>query len=283
MKIAVAGGKGGSGKTFIATNLASYISEKEKTALVDLDVEEPNSALFIRGEISNSETVYKMIPEWNGSECTLCGKCQTVCNFHAVLKVKDSIMILPELCHSCYACSELCPTSSLPMNPKRIGTLTHYRTKNLDFVESKLDIGEEQAVPLISRTNDYMNYHLKDNISICDCPPGTACPAVESVKDADLVILVAEPTTFGFHDFKLIVKAMKELGKRITVVINKSGIGNQYTADYCRENNIPVIAEVPHDRKLAEYYSRGELVYDKFEAVTAAFEKIYRYIKETLK
>mgnify|MGYP001164519393 CR=1 FL=1 len=203
-----------------------------------------------------------------------------VCNFHAVLKVKEAIMVFPELCHSCYACSEMCPASSLPVKERDIGRINHIRSGGLDFVEAKLNVGEEQAVPLISQTNDYIDYHLKDIISICDCPPGTACPAVESVKDADLVILVAEPTTYGFHDFRLIVKAMRKIGKKIAAVINKSGIGNEDTVKFCGENNIPVIAEVPHYRELAVCYSKGELVYNRFGFMQTEMGKIYSYIKE---
>lgn len=280
MKIAIASGKGGTGKTFIATNLASYIAEFERTTLTDLDVEEPNSALFINGENIRSETKYRMVPEWDSAECTLCGKCQKVCNFHAVLKVKDAIMVFPELCHSCYACSELCPVSSLPMKERAIGRIKHIRSGSLDFVEAKLNVGEEQAVPLISQTNDYLNYHLKKNISIFDCPPGTACPAIESVKDADLVILAAEPTAYGFHDFKLIVKTMRKIGKKIAAVINKYGIGNDDTEIFCRDNDIPVIAKIPHYRKLAVCYSKGELVYNRFGFMQTEMEKIYSYIKE---
>ena len=280
MKIAIASGKGGTGKTFIATNLASYISDLETTVLTDLDVEEPNSALFIEGENIRSETKYRMVPEWKSDQCTLCGRCQKVCNFHAVLKFKDAIMVFPELCHSCYACSELCPASSLPMKEREIGKIKHLRSGNLDFIEAKLNVGEEQAVPLISQTNVYLNHHLKKSISIFDCPPGTACPAIESVKDADLVILVTEPTTYGFHDFKLIVKAMRKIGKNIAAVINKHGIGNSDTEIFCRENDIPVIAKIPHYRKLAVCYSKGELVYNRFGFMQTEMGKIYDYIKE---
>ncbi|MFO7810171.1 MAG: ATP-binding protein [Candidatus Delongbacteria bacterium] len=283
MKIAIASGKGGTGKTFLATNLASYISENEPATLVDLDVEEPNSAIFIKGEKIRSEIKYKMIPSWDRTDCTLCGKCQDVCNFNAILKVRDAIMVFPELCHSCYACSELCPSSSLPMQQKEMGTLDHYKKDDLDFIESKLNIGEEQAVPLISQTNVYVDYHLNNSISIFDCPPGAACPAIESVKDADLVILVAEPTPFGFHDLKLIVSAMEKIKKKFVVVINKSGLGNNDTADFCNKKNIPVISRIPHYRKLAVSYAKGELVYNKFGFMATELKKIYSYIKETIK
>ena len=149
MKIAIASGKGGTGKTTLATNLATYLAEEVEIGLVDLDVEEPNSGLFIKGELVHEEDKYKMIPEWKQDQCTLCGLCQEVCNFHAVIQLIDQIMLFSELCHSCYACSELCPTSALPMVPQKMGEMKHYRNANLSFVESRLDIGQEQAVPLM--------------------------------------------------------------------------------------------------------------------------------------
>jgi MinD superfamily P-loop ATPase len=278
MKIAIASGKGGTGKTFLSTNLAAYISASADTVLADLDVEEPNSGLFIKGELKYSADVFKSVPEWNKSDCLMCGKCQDVCNFHAVLKVKDSILVFPELCHSCYACSELCPAGSLPMKNEKVGTIKHYKYKDLDFVEGRLDIGQEQAVPLISQTNDFSASHLQKTIVICDCPPGTACPAVESVKDADLVILATEPTPFGLHDLKLIVKSMRLLKKKFAVVVNKWGSGSGDVLKYCEEEKIPVIAKIQNDRKIAEEYSRGNLVFEKFVFVRDELEKIKNYI-----
>ena len=159
MKIAIASGKGGTGKTTLSTNLAVYFAEKGEVILADLDVEEPNSGLFIKGESVHKENKYKMIPEWEQEKCSLCGLCQEVCNFHAVIQLVDQILVFPELCHSCYACSELCPTDALPMVPKKMGELNHFRRDNLTFVESRLDIGQEQAVPLISQTNEYIEKH----------------------------------------------------------------------------------------------------------------------------
>ena len=152
MKIAIASGKGGTGKTTVSTNLVSLLAEKAPVILADLDVEEPNSGLFISGEKIHEEDKYKMIPEWEKDECILCGNCQEVCNFNAVMKMTDMIMVFPELCHGCYACSELCPTDSLPMKPEKMGELKHFKLENLDFIESRLIIGEEQAVPLIKQT-----------------------------------------------------------------------------------------------------------------------------------
>ena len=195
MKIAIASGKGGTGKTTLSTNLAMFMAETAPVVLADLDVEEPNSGLFVTGEIQHREPKYKMIPGWVEKTCSLCGNCQDVCNFNAILKMGDSIMVFPELCHGCYACSELCPTSSLPMQPRQMGELKHIRTGGLDFIESRLMISEEQAVPLIHQTIGYVDANFPpDVVKIFDSPPGTSCPVIEVTRGGDLVILVTEPT-----------------------------------------------------------------------------------------
>lgn len=281
MKIAIASGKGGTGKTTLATNLATYLAEEVEIGLVDLDVEEPNSGLFIKGELVHEEDKYKMIPEWKQDQCTLCGLCQEVCNFHAVIQLIDQIMLFSELCHSCYACSELCPTSALPMVPQKMGEMKHYRNANLSFVESRLDIGQEQAVPLIAQTKEYIETNFSENmIKLYDSPPGTSCPVIEVAKDVDFVILVTEPTPFGLHDLKLAVDTMRELNKKFGVVLNRHGIGNDNVLDFCQENNIPVLARIPNDRRIAELYSRGELVYQKVPEVRQQLIKIRDHMLE---
>ena len=279
MKIAIASGKGGTGKTTLSTNLAGYFAEKGEVILTDLDVEEPNSGLFIKGEPVHKEDKYKMIPEWEQEKCNLCGLCQDVCNFHAVIQLVDLIMVFPELCHSCYACSELCPTGALPMIPKKMGELTHFQKDNLTFVESRLDIGQEQAVPLISQTNEYIDKHFhKEALKIYDSPPGTSCPVIEAVKNADFVILVTEPTPFGLHDLKLAVDTLKKLEIKFGVVVNRYGIGNDDVVNYCNKENIDLIAKIPNSRRIAELYSRGELIYQKIPEVRHQFEEIEKYI-----
>ena len=286
MKIAIASGKGGTGKTTLSTNLAAYLSEETEVVLVDLDVEEPNSGLFIQGELLHEEDKFKMIPDWVEDQCTLCGICQEVCNSHAVIQLGDTIMVFPELCHSCYACSELCPVGALPMQPKKMGVLKHFRTGRLTFVESRLDVGEEQAVPLISQTKKYVEdtISLKGSSSdnkiniIFDAPPGTSCPVIEATKDADYVILVTEPTPFGVHDLKLAVETMKELKKKFGVVINRYGIGNDEVLGYCSEENIHVLAKIPNDRKVAELYSHGKLVFRSIPEFEFQLKNIKDYI-----
>lgn len=279
MKIAIASGKGGTGKTTLATNLAAYLSADRNIILADLDVEEPNAGLFIRAEKIFQETRYKMIPDWVENKCTFCGICQDVCNYNAVLNMGSQILIYPELCHSCYACSELCPAEALPMQKERMGVLTHYKNENIDFVESRLDIGQEQAVPLIDQTLKYIDkLESNDNLVIIDSPPGTSCPVIEATRNANKVILVTEPTPFGLHDLKLAVETMNKLNKDFVVVLNRFGVGNANVEEYCETNNISIIATISDSRQIAELYSKGELVYNKVTGFSEALKSIKEYI-----
>jgi len=283
MKIAIASGKGGTGKTTLSTNLASYLSQNMEVVLTDLDVEEPNSGLFLSGEIVNKEDKFKMIPEWIEDKCDACGICQNACKFNAVLQFGNFISVLPELCHSCYACSELCPTDALPMIPKKMGELTHKKMGNLSLVESRLTIGEEQAVPLIKQTNLYVKKHLfSAKIHIFDSPPGTSCPVIEATKHVNFVILITEPTPFGLHDLKLAVDTMREMKKDFGVVINRYGIGNDDVINYCINNGIEIIAKFPNDRRVAELYSKGELLYLQIPEFAHELEKVKNYIYDLI-
>lgn len=279
MKIAVASGKGGTGKTTLATNLASFLAEEEPLVLVDLDVEAPNSGLFIKGELLSEEARYRMIPAWKGETCKLCGNCQEVCNYNAVIRLDTQIIVFSQLCHSCYACSELCPSASLEMEPRKMGMLRHFRRDRLEFIESRLEIGQEQASPLISSTKEYLDSkYPRDSLVIFDAPPGTSCPVIEAVKGVDLVILVTEPTPFGLHDLKLAVETMRALGMEHAVVINRDGIGNEEASAYCNQERIPVLARIPNERRIAELYSRGKLVYRENQAMKKQLEGMWDYI-----
>lgn len=279
MKVAIASGKGGTGKTTLSVNLAVCLAARGPVVLVDLDVEEPNSGLFLRGELHHREPKYKEIPRWEPEHCTLCGNCQAVCNFNAILTLPDQVMIFPEICHSCHACSELCPTASLPMQPQVMGELTHTTIGGLEFVESCLVIGEEQAVPLIKQTLDYVEHTFPAPVMcLLDSPPGTSCPVIEATRSADLVLLVTEPTPFGLHDLKLAVDTMRHLGRPFAVVLNRHGIGDDQIEHYCATEGIDLVARIPNSRAIAETCSAGGLLYPQVPAVKEAVDQVAGYI-----
>jgi MinD superfamily P-loop ATPase len=279
MKIAIASGKGGTGKTTLSVNLSEYLAETRPVILTDLDVEEPNAGLFLHGIPRHAEDVHRMVPEWNGKDCTFCGLCQDLCRFHSVISFPGRVMVFPALCHGCYACSELCPTASLPMVPLKMGELRRYEIGNLSFDEGRLEVGQEQAVPLISRTLSFVEESFPpDILRIFDCPPGTSCPVIEAVRGTDFAILVTEPTPFGLHDLKLTIETLREIDRPFAVVVNRHGIGNADVEDLCRAEGIDIIARIPNDRAIAERYSRGKLAYSEVAAMREALERISTYI-----
>jgi MinD superfamily P-loop ATPase len=279
MRLAIASGKGGTGKTTLAVNLAMKAKEKQSCLLVDLDVEEPNGGIFVQGDLVAEHEARRAIPDWDAAACTLCGKCPSWCLYNALIKLGDTILVMPNLCHSCYACSEMCPASALAMKPDSLGTITHRRFEGLDFVESRLEIGLEQASPLISQSLAYIDEHLeKHDLQILDSPPGTACAMVSAVKQADFVILISEPTPFGLHDLKLAVQTVRELGIPFGAVINRDGIGNDEIYGYLKEEKIPLLAKIPHQRRIAELYSQGAMLYKEIAEIDEALEDILSYI-----
>jgi MinD superfamily P-loop ATPase len=280
MNLAIASGKGGTGKTTLSTNLALYLSKNQQIVLADLDVEEPNSGLFIKNaKLIEEQVRYNMVPSWKPLTCTLCDDCQNNCVYNAIQKIGNQIMVYPQLCHSCYACSELCPEQALPMLAHRMGVTKHFSKDNLHFVESKLDIGQEMAVPIIAQTIKYLEQKFKtDVIKIFDSPPGTSCPVIEVAKNADFIILVTEPTPFGLNDLTLAVETMKELKKPFGVVINRFGIGNNDVIEYCKKNNINIIAKIPNKKQIAELYSQGKTLFDKIPEVADELKKIIDYV-----
>lgn len=288
MNIVIASGKGGTGKTTVSTNLAGYLSvlfknKTQQVVLTDIDVEEPNSGVFIQGKLFHSKEITRETPRWDKTRCTFCKKCSEICNFNAIAVIPEQVLVFPELCHACYACSELCPEGALPMKPLSMGYLKHYITPVLDFVEGKLNVGEQQATPMIEKTIAYVNHAFPQNaIKIFDAPPGISCPVIESVKNSDLVILVAEPTPFGLHDFKLSVETMKKTGHHFAAVINKHGIGNDELEKYCAKESIDIIGKIPNMRAYAEHYSKGKLLYQHFDNVNKEMEKVFLSIKKNV-
>ncbi|MDY0086498.1 MAG: ATP-binding protein [Bacteroidales bacterium] len=280
-KLAIASGKGGTGKTLLSTNLADYLAQKQAVLLADLDVEEPNDALFFHAENKVITPQYKMIPDWQSDRCTLCGDCTRHCKFHAVIRLGEFITVFNELCHSCYACSDLCPEQALPMKPYRMGETSHQLLNGLQLIESRLDVGQEQAVPLIHATQKYIReLESKPTMQILDCPPGTSCPVVAAVGKADFVLLVTEPTPFGLNDLKLAVETMRQIDKAFAVVINRQGMGDDAVENWCKSENISIAARIPYDRQLAEQYAAAKLAWRENVALKKALEELALFIQQ---
>jgi MinD superfamily P-loop ATPase len=255
VRISIASGKGGTGKTLVATNLAAVAAD---ALLVDLDVEEPNCHLFFAAKDHSSETVNRKVPFIDKEKCTLCGNCAKVCEFHAIASLPRDILVFEELCHGCGACSRFCPEEAIEERDHPIGEIVRASAEGLGgLVYGKLRIGEAAASNLIKRVKKEIP---KEGLTIVDCPPGTACPAVESMRGSDLCVLVTEPTTFGFHDLKLALAVTRRLKLRHAVLINKKGLPGPDVEEFCRKNRITVIGEIPHERRIAEIYSKGELL-----------------------
>lgn len=279
MKITIASGKGGTGKTTISTNLASYLSSLgRKVVLADLDVEEPNSALFLNSKLIKKEISNKMVPSWDATDCTLCGECEGNCAFNAILHLPNEIRVFDKLCHSCYACSELCPTNSLPMKPVQIGQITQFNCGDFDLIEGRLDLGQEMAVPLIAQTIELVDENYPKYIKLLDAPPGTSCPVIEASRFSDFVILITESTPFGLNDLKLAVETMKVLKQDFGVIINRYGIGDDGVEKYCENENIPIITKVQNDKNVALLYSRGKLIYKEIQHFKNSLDDIISFI-----
>lgn len=280
MRIAIASGKGGTGKTTLSVNLALKLAETKRTALIDLDVEEPNGSIFLKDKLVSSQEAMRMVPVWDQDKCTLCGKCPAHCLYNAVIRLGDYILVMPELCHSCYACSELCPADALPMQASPLGIINHFQERNLDFLESRLNIGLEMATPLINQALAYTDKHFATHeYQILDSPPGTSCSMIAAVQTADYSILVTEPTPFGLYDLTLAVDTLRHLEKPFGVVINRWGIGNNDLLNYLEKENISLIAKIEHQREIASSYSQGKILYQDFPAVDTALDAIISHLE----
>lgn len=252
MRLAVASGKGGTGKTTLAAALA--LSAPAPVCLVDCDVEEPNAALFIRPDIHETRAVTVLIPSVDESRCTACGKCGDLCQFNAIVALRTRPLVFPELCHSCGGCARICPENAITEVARPIGDIQKGKKGNLDFLQGRLAVGQAMSPPVI---REVKRLAPSEGLVILDCPPGTSCPLVTAIKDCDVALLVTEPTPFGLHDLTLTVDLLRQLRLPFGVIVNRADAGDDRVDKYCLREDIPVLARIPEDRRVAEAYSRG--------------------------
>ena len=274
MILAVASGKGGTGKTTVSVNIARAIDIPVQ--LLDCDVEDPNTNLFLEIERTYEETVSIMIPEVDDSLCNGCGECGRFCEYNAIVSFGSTAIVFDDMCHGCGGCKKVCPTGAIREIEKRIGIIETSQAGRIRLIQGRLDVGMAMSPPVIRRAKA----HLRDDMpAILDAPPGTSCPVVTTVLGADYVILVTEPTPFGLSDLKLSVSMIKELGVPFGVVINRIGIGDTRTHDFCRDSGIPILLEIPDDQRIAEVYSRGKLIVEQIPEYRALFISLYRRLE----
>jgi len=273
MIISVASGKGGTGKTTVATNMALAIGTG--AVLLDCDVEEPNAHLFVNPEIEKTEPVFTPIPLIDEEKCTYCRKCVEICRFKAIIVVGETVLTFPELCHSCGGCMAVCPEDAITETGRELGVTESGNTGEIPFVHGRLRVGEAMSPPLIKNVRSFVH---PDKINIIDAPPGTSCPVITAMRGTDFVLMVTEPTPFGLHDLKLAVEAVKILGIPHGLVINRADMGDDRVKAYAEQENIPVLMEIPFDRRIAEAYSRGRLIIEVMPEWRAAFAGLFQQI-----
>ncbi|HEY33095.1 MAG TPA: P-loop NTPase [Dehalococcoidia bacterium] len=278
MIISVASGKGGTGKTLVATSLALSLRNIDRVQLLDCDVEEPNDHVFLKPEIVDSEAVSILVPSVDESKCTYCGKCAQVCAFNAIAVLGNHVLTFPQLCHGCGACSYLCPEDAISEESRETGIVEWGHADGVGYVQGKLTVGEAMAPPVIRKVKEYTN---NDDTAIVDVPPGTSCPVVEAIKDSDFCLLVTEPTPFGLNDLALAVKTVRELNIPCGVVLNRAGVGDSRVEEYCKKENIPVLLTIPLDIEIARLYSRGIPLVEGLPQWKESFLKLYNRVKST--
>ncbi len=275
MIISVASGKGGTGKTTVATGMA--LSLGADVRLLDCDVEEPNAHLFLSPKISRKEEVTAWVPAIREDVCSACRKCAEICRFRAITVVGRKVLVFPELCHSCGGCLAVCPEDAIADGKRTLGVIEWGKRGEIGFTHGRLRIGEAMAPPLIRRVRIASN---GAKTIIIDAPPGTSCPVIAAIKGSDFVILVTEPTPFGLHDLVLAVEAVRVLGMPCGIVINRADVGDGRVKEYAARENLPVIMEIPFDRKIAEAYSNGTPFVEIMPEWMDRFRGVYRRIEE---
>ncbi len=274
MIISVASGKGGTGKTTVATNLA--LSIEKDVQLLDCDVEQPNAHLFLQPVFESSSTIITPVPAIDLNQCTRCGKCADLCEFNALAVVDETVMVFEELCHSCGGCLAICPEKAIAEKGRELGVLQKGHCNGIEFIHGKLRVGEAMSPPLIKKVLASAD---PAKLVIVDAPPGTSCPVIATMKPADFLLLVTEPTPFGLHDLKLAVEAARIMNTPSGLVINRSDAGDHSVKKYAAAEDIPVLMEIPFDRCIAEAYARGEMLVAVEPEWRARFQDLHKRIR----
>ena len=273
--IAIASGKGGTGKTTVAVHLAAFLAEQGRSVqYLDCDVEEPNGHLFLKPQIERSEEASIPVPSINAALCTSCGQCAKVCEFNAIAIIKKPL-VFPELCHGCGACALVCPVGAIREKPRPIGIVETGHAGTIAFAQGRLNVGEPMSPPLIRAVKAH---RAPNAIALLDAPPGTSCPVVATVRGADCVVLVTEPTPFGLHDLSLAIETLRPMGLPLGVIVNRADADHS-VQDFCHAKTIPLLAELPDDRRVAETYARGELLFDRLPEWRELFKALWHQIE----
>ncbi len=275
MIISIASGKGGTGKTTVATNLA--LSIDQDVQLLDCDVEEPNAHLFLNPIIEKNEPVLAPVPQIDLEKCTFCKKCMDICRYGAIAVLKKDVLTFDNLCHSCGGCFEVCPEDAIIEKKRSLGEIEHGKAGKISFIHGRLDIGQVMVPPIIKKVRSYSD---PDSVTIIDAPPGTSCPVIAAMSKADFILLVTEPTPFGLHDLKLAVETVKILGISHGLVINRAGLGNDDVKSYAQKEGIPILMEIPFDKKIAQIYSKGEMIVDRLPEYKEKFQILFGKIRQ---
>ena len=272
MKVAIASGKGGTGKTTVAVNLAVTASRSGRSvAYIDCDVEEPNGHIFLKPTLGAEKSVGVMVPRVDEDKCTHCGQCGEICQYSAIASAGQIVLVFAELCHGCGGCTLVCPTGAIAEVLHETGKVQAGSAGPIGFVHGRLNVGQAMSPPVIRAVKAATP---GADVAVFDAPPGTSCPVIESVRDCDFVVLVTEPTPFGLHDLKLAVEMLRELKLPFGVVINRAGLDDQETHSYCRTNAIDILAEIPDNRNIAEAYSRGEIICETLPDLRGSFQRL---------
>ena len=273
MIIAIASGKGGTGKTTVAVNLAEAFDREVQ--LLDCDVEEPNAQLFLKGAPLATKEVAIPVPQIDESLCDGCGECSRFCEYNAIVSFGTKPLVFADMCHGCGGCMKVCPRRAIREIDNRIGVIETFRAGKISLIQGRLDVGAAMAPPLIRAVKRKIDHKTP---AILDAPPGTSCPVITTLRETDFVALVTEPTPFGLNDLILTVEAVREMHLPFGIIINRAGSGDERVNSYCTAEQIPVLLEIPDDRRIAEAYSRGELIGQVFPEYRRLFVTIINNI-----